>query len=166
MESLSDLKHENIVYLDEFGIEQKINREYGWSKSGEPVQERITGKREKKINGIAGYIQRKIIAPFMYTGTMNTELFNKYIQECLWPELQAGQIVILDNASFHKSEKTKSLLQQKDCHLLFLPPYSPDLNPIEHMWALLKQEIKRVRSQVSSLWEAIEHIFSTHPVFL
>ena len=76
------------------------------------------------------------------------------------PELKPGQVVILDNATFHKSEKTRKLVEDAGCILLFLPPYSPDLNPIEIFWANFKAKIRSVIRYFSKLSEAIDFVFS------
>ncbi len=99
------------------------------------------------------------MAPFIYEGSMNTDLFNIYLEEFLLPVLKLGQIIIMDNASFHKSVETELLIEQSGCKLLFLPPYSPELNPIEHTWASLKRYIKRFRHKFDSVTETIEYIF-------
>ncbi len=76
---------------------------------------------------------------------MDTCLFNIYLEELLLPVLKPGQIILMDNARYHKSTETQSLREKAGCQLLFLPPYSPELNPIEHTWASLKSYIKRFR---------------------
>ena len=90
---------------------------------------------------------------------MNTDLFNTYLEGFLLPVLEPGQIIIMDNASFHQSVETEFLIEQAGCKLLFLPPYSPEFNPIEHTWASLKRYIKRFRHQFHSVIETIEYIF-------
>lgn len=90
---------------------------------------------------------------------MNTDLFNTYLEEFLLPVLEPGQIIVMDNASFHKSVETELLIEQAECKLLFLPAYSPELNPIEHTWASLKRYIKRYRHKFDSVIETIEYIF-------
>jgi len=75
--------------------------------------------------------QGKVIAPFVFDGSTDTALFNKWIKGNLLPELEKGQTVIIDNANFHKSADTERLIKEAGCELLYLPPYSPDLNPIE-----------------------------------
>lgn len=99
------------------------------------------------------------MAPFIYEGGMDTDLFNIYLEEFLLPVLKPGQIIIMDNASFHKSIETELLIEQAGCKLLFLPPYSPELNPIEHSWASFKRYIKRFRYQFDSVIETIDFIF-------
>ncbi|MDB6095812.1 MAG: hypothetical protein JWM09_90, partial [Francisellaceae bacterium] len=77
----------------------------------------------------------------------------------LLPALSPGYILIMDNATFHKSESTKRLIEKAGCHQLFLPPYLPDLNPIEKFWANLKVKIRKLISKYSSLAEAIDQAF-------
>ena len=96
---------------------------------------------------------------------MDTDLFNTYLGDVLLPVLEPGQVLVMDNASFHKSEETKSLVEQFGCKLLFLPPYSPQLNPIEHTWAVLKRYIKRFRHQFDSISETIDFIFQNKTIF-
>lgn len=151
------------MYIDESGIKPNLSREYAWSPKGSKVFGYTKGKREKNVNIIAGLNNSTIIAPLVYEGTMNTDLFNTYLGEVLLPELEPGLVVIMDNASFHKSEQTRVLIEQFGCKLLFLPPYA--LNPIEHTWAVLKRYIKRFRHQFDSLIETINFIFQNQIFF-
>ena len=96
-----------------------------------------------------------------YMGTCNAQLFEKWIEKILLPELKKGQIIIMDNATFHKSERTKILIESAGCQLLFLSPYSPDFNPIEMFWAWFKTQIREVIGSFSSLEEAINHVFNS-----
>ena len=73
-----------------------------------------------------------------YKGTCNGKLFEGWVEKFLLPQLKPGQTIIMDNATFHKSKRTKNLIESAGCHLLFLPPYSPDFNPIEQFWAWFK----------------------------
>jgi transposase len=83
------------------------------------------------------------IAPFVFEGTCNTALFEAYIEHCLVPVLKPGQMVIYDNASFHQSAKARQLIEGAGCTQKFLPPYSLDLNPIEHCWFPFKQRVRQ-----------------------
>lgn len=92
-----------------------------------------------------------------FTGTCNTLLFNAWIENLLLPSLKPGQTIIMDNASFHKSEITKKLIKKAGCELIFLPAYSPDLNPIETYWANLKYKIKSNIQNFTTLSQAIDY---------
>jgi len=108
---------------------------------------------------VAAKVDKKIIAPMVYQGTCNTALFESWVEKVLVPDLSPGQTLILDNASFHKSQKTKDLIEKAGCFLLFLPPYSPDLNPIEKFWAWLKGHIRENSRQNLTLTQAIDNAF-------
>lgn len=95
----------------------------------------------------------------IFEGTCHSELFETWIEKFLIKELVPGQIVIMDNAAFHKSAKTRELIEQAKCQLLFLPPYSPDLNPIEKFWAWLKKKIQETISSFKTLEDALCHVF-------
>jgi len=109
----------------------------------------------------AAKVESKIIAPFCYTGTCDTLLFNMWLKDFLVPELRVGQVVIMDNASFHKSQDSQRLIEQAGCKVLFLPPYSPDLNPIEVFWANLKKVIQNNLEKLKTLAEAVDLSFLT-----
>jgi transposase len=87
-------------------------------------------------------MNRKFIAPFTFQGGCNAEVFNTWLKNILLPELPKGTTVVMDNAAFHKSARTKELIEGAGCFLLYLPTYSPDFNPIEHCWHTLKSRLK------------------------
>lgn len=134
---------DKLVYIDESGIDKFISREYGWSLKGRKVIGEVSGRHYARESFIAGQLQNKIVAPFCYTGTCDSILFNFWLENFLLPSLGSGYTLIMDNAAFHKSEDTKILIKNAGCELLFLPPYSPDFNPIEKFWANLKAKIKK-----------------------
>ncbi len=121
----------------------------------------VSGKRYARESFIAGLLGKKIVAPLCYQGTCDTNLFNFWLETFLLPALGPGHIIIMDNAAFHKSEKTKKIIADAQCTLLFLPPYSPDLNPIEQFWANLKANIKKIIGQFNNLAGAIDHAFQS-----
>lgn len=86
-------------------------------------------------------------------------MFNFWLENFLLPALGSGYTIVMDNAAFHKSEQTRILIEQANCKLLFLPPYSPDFNPIEKFWANLKAKIKKIIGQFATLAEAIDEVF-------
>lgn len=161
-EQISSYGKENLVYVDESGVDSYVHRAYGWAKKGDLIYGDVSGKRFARESFIAAKCGSKILAPFCFKGTCDTLLFNLWVEEILVPELKAGQVVILDNATFHKSEKTKKLIEGAGCTLLFLPPYSPDFNPIEIFWANFKAKLKTVIHKFKKLSEAIDFVFLSY----
>ena len=106
-----------------------------------------------------GCRNRQIVAPMTFKGYCNTLLFDAWVETMLVPALKPGQVVVIDNTSFHQSARTRELIEQAQCRLLFLPPYSPDLNKIEKFWARLKQYLGKTISHFSSLWDAVDDAF-------
>ncbi len=88
-----------------------------------------------------------------FEGTCDTSLFNVWLKQVLIPNLIPGQVLILDNASFHKSTESQKLVETAGCKILFLPPYSPDLNPIEKYWANMKIKVRELLPKVQTLAE-------------
>lgn len=111
---------------------------------------------------IAGWIHdaRKIIAPYVFNGYTDACRFNQWVERCLVPSLEKGQTVIMDNASFHKNHKTRELIEAAGCKLLYLPPYSPDLNPIENVWAVIKSYYKTFKHRGYEHHNAIDMAFT------
>ena len=109
----------------------------------------ISGMRYARESFIAAQRGTQILSPFCYRGTCNTDLFNMWLRDFLIPELKPGQVLILDNAAFHKSQNTKRLIEEAGCRIFFLPPYSPDLNPIELVWANLKKKIQGLLEKIN-----------------
>lgn len=158
---IKNLSPDKLVYIDEAGIDKFITREYAWGFIGKRVPGEVSGLRYARESFIAGKIQDKIIAPFCYTGTCDSELFNFWLEKFLLPELSSGDIIVMDNASIHKSEKTVKLIYDANCKILFLPPYSPDLNPIEKVWARIKSIIRKTIDNFKSLPDAIDFAFQS-----
>lgn len=140
---LSQFEDEQLVWVDECGLNRDLPRLYGRCLRHNRLYDQQSGKRfVARTSVIAAYADGKLFAPLRFEGHTDTQLFNTWLEECLLPELQANQVIILDNATFHKSAKTQVLINSVGCQILFLPPYSPDLNKIEPQWANLKQGIR------------------------
>jgi transposase len=159
LESIEDIPPPNLVYIDESGIETNACKDRGWGKKSRKLVGKKSGKHYLRTNIVAGYVGRKSIAPMVFTGTCNTGLFENWVEYFLIKELKPGQVIIMDNASFHKSQRTKALIESAGCKLIFLPPYSPDLNPIEKFWANMKRWIKAKIFGFNNLYNAITSFF-------
>jgi len=135
------------VYLDEAGIDNTEDYAYGWCPKGERFAAERRGKRTERVSFIAAWYQHQLVAPLTYEGYCNRAVFETWLETQLLPALPYGSVIICDNASFHKGGRIAELIQQAGCALLYLPPYSPDLNPIEHQWFVRKN---RMRKQIHS----------------
>jgi transposase len=160
LEQIANISLNDLVFIDESGIDSFLYRPYGRSKKGQEVFGNVSGKRFYRESFIAAKCKSNILAPFCFQGTCNTQLFEFWIEKFLLPELKPHQIVIMDNATFHKSKKTQALIEQAQCKLLFLPAYSPDLNPIEKFWAWFKTKVRSCIDQFSTLSQAIDYVFN------
>jgi len=147
------------VYVDECGIDQYLHRAFVYAPRGQKVVAKISGKKFKRTNIVAGICQNKWVAPMEYSGTTDSALFEFWFEHCLLREVEQGSVIVLDNATFHKKSVLPNLARQYGCELLFLPPYSPDLNPIEKKWAWLKKRLLKILPQCSSFEHAMANSF-------
>ena len=125
--------------MDESGFNANSYRSHGWSKRGKKIHGTRCGKRSVRTNLIAAKCGRRLLAPLLYSGNTTAELVNQWVEEQLIPHLPPQSVLIMDNARFHQEKVLRPLLTKKGHELLFLPPYSPDLNPIEKVFANLKK---------------------------
>ena len=131
---------------------------YGWNERGQRFHALKSGRREGRVNMIAAVCNQNLIAPFTVEGACNRMVFETWLESCLLPLLEAGQVVVMDNATFHKGGRIEQLIQAAGCQLLYLPPYSPDLNKIEQCWSWLKSRIRKKLEQFDCLRDAIEDV--------
>lgn len=131
-----------VFYLDECGVDHRLYREHGRAPRNERLYQAVAGKRHGRTNVIAASQGSKLVAPLTFDGTCTTEVVDTYFAGVLLPVLPRGSIIVLDNARFHQSPTTAQLVTDAGCELMFLPPCSPDLNPIEHLWAALKARLR------------------------
>ena len=116
----------------------------------------------KTTTFVAGLTTRGMIAPFVLTGPINRNAFEAYVEQVLVPELRPGDIVVMDNLASHKGARTRALIEAAGAQLLFLPPYSPDFNPIEYAFAKLKALLRKAAQRtVDGLWDAIGRLIDT-----
>ena len=141
------------------GMDQFLHREYGWSQRGKLLFGKVSGRKFKRVGIVAAKIGKSIIAPLQYDGTMDSCLFEVWFETRLLPCLAKNTVIVMDNASFHRKSKLYPLAQQAGVRLVFLPPYAPELNPIEQFWAWLKRYLRKILPVHSSFDDAIYSAF-------
>ena len=156
---INEIPEEKRVYVDECGIDEHLARIYVKSPAGVPVYGDVKGRKFERTNIIAGKCGGKIVAPGEYKKSTDRKLFEIWFRDALLKEVSPGSFIILDNATFHRKKTLASLAENAGCSVIFLPPYSPDLNPIELDWANLKTFIRNYGSQFNSISLAIAHYF-------
>lgn len=132
-----------LVFLDETGLNTKMARLYGRAPRGERCVAAVPHGHWQSFTLIAALRYDQLTAPFLIDGPMNGEAFLTYIQKELAPSLHPGDLVICDNLSSHKVAGVRQAIEDSQAQILFLPPYSPDLNPIEMAFAKLKSFMRR-----------------------
>jgi putative transposase len=146
---------QSLVYLDESGFEARSYRPYGWARKGKPVYGERSGNARPRTSLIVAQCGNQLLAPVLFQGATNAAWFNYWLKHCLFPQLPANATLIMDNATFHKTAPTPTLIERSPYHLLYLPKYSPDLNRIEHVFANLKQR-RQHAPQGTSLDELVK----------
>jgi transposase len=145
-----------LIFLDETWTTTAMTRRYAWADVGARAIGYAPNGHWKTTTFLAGLTCEGLIAPFVLDGPINAECFFAYVEQILVPVLRQGDTVILDNLSSHKSDQAARLIADAGARLLFLPPYSPDLNPIEMAFAKFKELLRRAQARtVDALWELI-----------
>ena len=153
MNSLKDLP---VVYIDETGIDRYLYRSHARAPRGEKVYEKINGRRFERTSIVAGQVDGEFIAPMIYKESMTSDFFVKWFKTPLLPALKTPHVIVMDNASFHPKNILDELCVQDKHFFLPLPPYSPDLNPIEQAWAILKKKVTDLLREVPNVFECLE----------
>ena len=148
-----------LYYVDECGMDEHIHREYGYAPVGIPVEGKVSGRKYKRTNIVAAKCCDKIIAPMIYDGMTDSILFEYWFEHALLKSIPKYSVIVMDNASFHRKSILRSLAESVDCEVLFLPPYSPDLNIIEHFCAWLKRKLRKILPLHSCFGDALVDCF-------
>ena len=127
-------------------------RTHGYSMKGERCYGKHDWGAKGRTNAIGALIGSTIIAIGLLTGSVNTEVFTCWVQEILLPHLPAQTVVVMDNASFHKGKDMQKIIEDAGHTLLYLPPYSPDLNPTEKKWAQAKKIRRKTGCSIDQLF--------------
>ncbi len=130
----------SIVYTDESGFRQESHRRYAYATRGECVLGLISSQRSRTTTLLAARIENTFTAAKLVQGGCKATHFNDWLAEVLCPRLSSDHVVIMDNARLHKTPRTRELIEATGAELMFLPPYSPDYNPIEHDFANIKRK--------------------------
>jgi transposase len=148
-----------LVFIDETWASTNMARRYGRCPRGERLRASVPHGHWKTTTFVAGLTAHGIIAPWVLDGPINRDAFETYVEKVLIPELSPGAIVIMDNLSSHKGQRVRQMIEAAGASLLYLPPYSPDFNPIENAFAKLKALLRKAAERsVGGLWSAIGRI--------
>jgi transposase len=157
-----DLDPDRLVFIDETWASTNMARRYGRCRRGERLRVGVPHGHWKTTTFMAGLTAAGMVAPFVLDGPINRDAFETYLEKVLVPELPQGAVVIMDNLSSHKGPRVRDLIEAAGASLVYLPPYSPDFNPIEMAFAKLKALLRKAAERtINGLWRAIGDITQT-----
>lgn len=152
-EWLSKIDVKNLVFIDETGVNLAMTRRYGRCKGGGRVYDYRPGNQGKNVTLVGALSDEGLMATMTIPGGINTASFLVYLEQILLPQLWRGAIVVMDNLPVHHATLVKSLMNSFGVEVKFLPPYSPDLSPIELCWSKIKEIL---RSEAARTLEALD----------
>ncbi len=153
---------ERFVFLDETGTATNMIRRYGWGPRSERLVDAAPHGHWRTTTFIAGLRSSGLVAPLVLDGPMTGEAFLAYVEQFLAPVLMPGDVVVLDNLAAHKVAGVEAAIRASGASLMYLPPYSPDLNPIEQAFAKLKALLRKAATRTrETLWDTIGSPVST-----
>lgn len=158
-ERIKQIDSEKLVFLDETGIHLAMARNYGRTYSAKRVYEakRQRPKQSEKYTWISALSKQHVFAHLEIYGSMTGDAFLYYVSEILLPELEPEQVVIMDNLSCHRTDAVQKAFEKAGIELLYLPPYSPDFNPIEECWSKFKAVLRKIAARtIESMQEATQ----------
>ena len=138
---------DKLHFIDEIGTHLGLTRLYGRAAPGERVVEATPGFSGPHYTSVAALNWRGVHAPFVFQGNMDGPAFETYVEHILGPDLVNGDIVVMDNLSPHKHAVIRNLIEARGATVEFLPPYSPDLNPIENCWSKAKAFLRKIKAR-------------------
>jgi len=155
-----------LVFVDEMGANTSLAPIYGWSRRGERARYSVPRNRGKSTTLLASMTLEGMGPCLAVEGSTTAAIFEAYVERVLGRTLRAGQVVVMDNLSAHKSKKVRELVEARGCKLLYLPPYSPDFNPIEEAFAKIKGLLRKAqartpRALVEAMGAALSSVTAT-----
>jgi transposase len=152
------------VFLDETGTATNMTRRYGRAPLGKRLVAAVPHGHWRTTTFVAGLRQTGVIAPLVLAGPMTGTTFRAYVEQFLAPALRPGDVVVLDNLAAHKVDGVRQAIAAAGASILYLPPYSPDLNPIEQLFAKLKALLRKAAARTKDeLWSTIGRLLETCP---
>ncbi len=136
-----------LVFVDESGVNLSQTRAQAWGARGERVTDHIPGRRET-YSVVAALRTGGVVAPMVLPGAMNTDSMLIWVEQVLAPALRPGDIVVWDNVGFHNAPEVIDAVKRRGARVEFLPPYSPELNPIEEAWSKVKSILRTAKARV------------------
>ena len=161
--SSQDFDPKRLVFIDETWAKTNMTRTHGWSKRGPRLIAKAPGFW-KTTTFLAALRRNEVTAPLVLDGPINGDSFLAYVEQILAPTLKPGDIVVMDNLGSHKSEAVAKAMRAKGARRVFLPKYSPDLNPIEQVFSKLKRALRKAQERtVDTLWRRIGILLDQFP---
>ena len=153
-----------LVFIDETWAKTNMAPLRGWAPRGQRLRAKVPFGHWKTMTFVAALRHDRIDAPWVLDGPMNGDSFKTYVEKVLAPTLSSGDIVVMDNLGSHKGRAVRAAIRAKGARLLFLPPYSPDLNPIEQVFAKLKHLLRKASERtVQATWRRIGDLLQHFP---
>jgi transposase len=146
----------SLVFVDEMGTNTSLSPLYAWAPRGERASCSVPRNRGPNTTLLSSMTLEGMGTSLAVEGATNRQVFETYVQRVLVPTLRPGQVVVMDNLTAHKGERVKELIEERGCELIYLPPYSPDFNPIEEAFSKIKALVRKAEARTrEALVEAI-----------
>ncbi|MFM7111862.1 MAG: IS630 family transposase [Planctomycetota bacterium] len=154
--SVKGAKARRLIFIDETWFSTTMARSRGYAPRGKRLISRVPHGHWKTTTFVGGLTKSGIVAPMLLDGPINSDSFKAYVEQVLAPEIRTGDLVIMDNLSSHKTAQVRQALREKGIRVKYLPPYSPDLNPIENAFSKFKSMIRTAALRsIPDLWNSI-----------
>jgi transposase len=156
-----------LVFIDETGCNIQLVREYAWGHRSERVVDRRPTCRRENVTIVGAIALDGVRCHEKFTGALDTQRWIAFVERRLVPTLREGDVVVMDNLAIHKNQVAKEAIERAGATVAFLPPYSPEFNPIELCWSLLKNVLRSIRATttqelIRSVWRAFRRVTSRH----
>ena len=151
---MAAIEVERLVFLDESWVTTQMTRNRGRAPRGQRVREATPQSHWQTLTILAALTTRGLQAPMTIPEPTDGDIFLAYVEQVLCPKLRPGDMVIMDNLSAHKVAGVRELIEAVEARRLYLPPYSPDLNPIEPAWSKVKQALRSLKARTSEALES------------